>query len=207
MFKRNDAKAKASVQRLQARAAASAVLAATDKAAAKFAEEAELAQRVVTANADALQQRCEDADKYDSERAEIAARLDTATRTSFHLADRIERCRTLLDESLRAGRVEDASSHGTALGSMQLTAQRNAQLVEQLQQAHAAVPVSDVSDSGRAELPVLRKIAKSPATSHKYAVHKPDVNDEYRRLGEYVREHPSARVNTALPMRDLRHVV
>jgi hypothetical protein len=196
-----------SVHALQARADASKALAVADAAAAKFAAEAELAQQIVTETADAIEARARDADEWDSQRAATSSRLDVAARTSFDLQERIERCRTMLDNSLKSGDVGAASSHGTALGSMQLTAQRASAIVEQLQNDYQSVPVSDLPDSERASIPTLRAIAKSPGRSHAHVVKRVDPAEEYRRLGRAVAAeqllHPTFR-NTPTPMRDAR---
>ena len=177
-----------SVASLQQRAEASAAMAAADKAAAKFAAEAELAQAIVEKTADALQLRADNADRYDAERTAISSRLDVAVRTSFDLQDRIAKCREMLDDSLRAGRTEDASAHGTALGSMALTAQRCAAIVEALRNEWQSVPTSDLTPEERASIPTLRAIAASPTRAHAHVVQPMTMDraEEYRRLGRRV---------------------
>ena len=69
-----------------------------------------------------------------------------------------------------------------------------------------AVPVSDLSDDERAELPKLRSIAKSPARSHAHVVPglTPDPAEALRSLGRYTREHPTPFKNANRPMVDAR---
>lgn len=198
-----------SVEQLRKTAEASAVQAKVDKIAVRWAEEAELAQRVVQRDADILQQRCEDDDRWDAERTEIAGQLSTAQNTAFDLSQRIERCRTALDDALRAGRTEDAASHGTALGSMQVALGAAQRIIEQLTNAWRSIPESDLTADERAQLPDLRAIALSPAKSHAHVVPSLTVDsaEEYRRLGRAVAqqqyEHPRF-VNTPRPMVDAR---
>jgi hypothetical protein len=190
-----------SVDTLRTRAAKSAAQAKEDAKAVTFAEESSIAQAYVSRLADILQQRVDDDAKQRAEREQIAAKLSVAQSNAFDLSDRIERAKHETDDALKLGDVELASSHSSAGVAMTAALNRAQMLIGSLTDSYRSIPVSDLSQDERDSLPVLRKTALSPAASHKYAVHKPDVNAEYRRLGEYVRTHPAPMKNTPTPMR------
>ena len=199
------------IDTLRARAQKSKAAADRDAATATFAEEAALAQRAVVKHADAIQRHIDDGARWNSERSAIGARLDVAQRNAFDLSDRIENARKAVDAALQSGDVDAASAHGMAVGSMMLTLGRAQALVQQLQQEVTSVPVSDVTDDERKQLPLLRTIAMSPEKSHAYIVPtlKVDEAAERRALGRRVaQEQREGRFfqNTPTPMLDRRGV-
>lgn len=197
---------------LRTRADKSAAVAKRDADAVKFAEESALAQRVVTRRADAIQSRIDDDAKWNAQRAEVSGRLGVAQRNAWDLTERIERARTAVDDGLKVGDVEAASQHGMAVGSMQLTLSRAQSLVAQLQSEYGSIPVADITDEERQQVPLLRAIALSPEKSHGYIVPtlKVDQAAELRALGRRVAqqqlEHPTF-LNAPTPMRDMRSAV
>lgn len=198
------------VDELRARAEKSKAAAERDAATATFAEEAALAQRVVTRRADEIQRRIDDDARWTAERAAIGARLDVAQRNAFDLSDRIENARKAVDAALQSGDVDSASAHGMAVGSMQLTLGRAQALVQQLQQDLHGVPQGDATDDERKQVPLLRAIALSPEQSHQFVVPtlKVDEAAELRALGRRVaRAEREGRFfrNTPTPIRDMRH--
>lgn len=193
-----------SVDALRVRAEASATQAKVDKIAVRYAEECELAVQYVSRLGDQLQQRVDDDARQCAEREQIATKLAVAQSNAFDLSDRIERAKHETDNALKLGDVELASTHSSAGVAMTAALNRAQMLIGSLTDSYQSIAASDLTQDERDSLPVLRKTALSPAASHKYAVHKPDVNAQYRRLGEYVRTHPQAMVNTPTPMRIAR---
>jgi hypothetical protein len=159
-----------------------------------------------------LQQQADDAIKWDGEREKIATELATAQGNAFELTERITLAHKLMDQELRAGTrdsVSRASEHGMAIGSMQLTMQRQQSVIEQLTNAFAAVPQSDISQSDIDSIRTLRRIALDPEASWQHLVPAltPDPADELRRLGQFVAEQERLGryfVNQPRPMIDTR---
>jgi hypothetical protein len=193
-----------SLHALQAKADASKALAVADAAALKFQTEAEAAMALVSKQADILQQRISDADTYDAERTAISARLEVAQRSAWALNDMLTNARTAVDASI--GDAAKMAEHGAAAVALNATLVRAQQVVEQEQQAYANVPQSDLAPEERSQLGELRSIAKSPKRAWQYAVPpmRVDPNEELRRLGAYVREHPTPFKSTPRPMVDAR---
>ncbi len=192
------------VEQLKKNADASMLTAKLDKIAARYAEECALAMELCAKNADILQQRIDDDTAQCAERERIGKLLDQASSVAYDLQHRVDNARKAMQDALKVGNADEASQHASAGVAMHAAWQAATTNVQTLQHAYADVWVSDLSDDERSQLPILRTASTSPSKAHALCVVKVDANDELRRLGAYVREHPAKFVNTPLPMRVAR---